>query len=80
MAATGPESFVNFVNSMKALEPEWDTGVSRKRKVKLGTRVRAKIKEGDMIGNVAEEANDKEQRRTDSPRCSIRRGGGRRCT
>ena len=52
MAATGPESFVNFVNSMKALEPEWDTGVSRKRKVKLGTRVRAKIKEGDMIGNV----------------------------
>ena len=52
MAATGPESFVNFVNSMKALEPEWDTGVSRKRQVKLGTRVRAKIKEGDMIGNV----------------------------
>ena len=48
----GPEDFVNFINSTAALEPEWDTGGSRERKVALGTRVRVKIPEGDMVGNV----------------------------
>ena len=48
----GPEGFVNFINSTAALEPEWDTGGSRERKVELGTRVRVKIPKGDMVGNV----------------------------
>ena len=48
----GPEDFVNFINSTAALEPEWDTGGSRKREVVLGSRVQVKIPEGDMVGNV----------------------------